>query len=659
MTTILGEQLKDFASAGATQDADLVYTSQGGTEKAMTAVQLAAYANAKVNPANLALRNTLTGAEKLAILQSGVLVYAAVTDLTATNATVETFTAGPNFTGAISGTALTVSAVTGTVAIGQVVYGTGVTAGTTITAGSGAVWTVNPSQTVTSEAMGAASATQFAPGFSSNVTLAGTYGSINNIGVFFDDGRQFDCTLAGQTLGFSPTVPKGVQAVYAVGGSTRTIGTPADASVTDAKVAPGSRLYNRINNTVSLTDYATIGTGVSGPIDVTTYFQTAINTGRSVRIPQPPAGVQYKLTNQINFNTVGQLLWGDGRDTTDFLIDSTFNMSATGVFKFNTGESGPILRDFGMFFVQPDTAVRANLVSYPTAIFAQATPRFTIEGFKIANAMVGIDAQLNSGGAKIFDLDISAYTKAIWLDGSLDTVRIRGLHNFPFNMTPNQVALFQDSNTVGIFSGRCDDLQILDSFFFSGSSLVLIAGGTGSTGGFCTGTCFDTTSNAQISAGLFQFGNCSFSVGVATANALTVTGSTTRVQMDNCSYLGGAPLTRPLVNIAGGIVQLNAPRFNTGGFDVPSVASSASEVIINGGYLERTSGVAYAQPTVESLGTTSRLTMSNTRASDKGAGAGSVISVANDNYHNITGNSAPGWTYTKPTFDLGVFTNNN
>lgn len=50
------------------------------------------------------------------------------------------------FIGSISGTALTVSSVTsGTIAIGQILTGTGVTSGTTITAGSGLSWTVTPS----------------------------------------------------------------------------------------------------------------------------------------------------------------------------------------------------------------------------------------------------------------------------------------------------------------------------------------------------------------------------------------------------------------------------------------------------------------------------------------------------------------------------------
>lgn len=64
-----------------------------------------------------------------------------------------------SFTGAISGTTLTVSAIaSGAIQLGQTISGTGVTAGTTITAfgtGSGGVgtYTVSASQTVTSETL--------------------------------------------------------------------------------------------------------------------------------------------------------------------------------------------------------------------------------------------------------------------------------------------------------------------------------------------------------------------------------------------------------------------------------------------------------------------------------------------------------------------------
>ena len=53
------------------------------------------------------------------------------------------------FTGTISGTTLTVvSTTSGTIAIGQLLYGTGIATGTYITAGSGSSWTVSISQTI-------------------------------------------------------------------------------------------------------------------------------------------------------------------------------------------------------------------------------------------------------------------------------------------------------------------------------------------------------------------------------------------------------------------------------------------------------------------------------------------------------------------------------
>ena len=62
-----------------------------------------------------------------------------------------------SFTGSISGTTLTVSGVSGTIAIGQTVYTAGATngviQGTKITGGSGSTWTVNYSQTVASQSM--------------------------------------------------------------------------------------------------------------------------------------------------------------------------------------------------------------------------------------------------------------------------------------------------------------------------------------------------------------------------------------------------------------------------------------------------------------------------------------------------------------------------
>jgi len=64
-----------------------------------------------------------------------------------------------SFTGAISGTTLTTSATTGTIAIGQFVYGANVAVGTYIVSGSGTSWVVSVNQTVSSEAMTSVSPT--------------------------------------------------------------------------------------------------------------------------------------------------------------------------------------------------------------------------------------------------------------------------------------------------------------------------------------------------------------------------------------------------------------------------------------------------------------------------------------------------------------------
>jgi len=67
------------------------------------------------------------------------------------NVLTASFTPISVFNGSISGTTLTVASITsGTIAAGQTLTGTGVTAGTTIVSGSGLSWQVSASQTVSS-----------------------------------------------------------------------------------------------------------------------------------------------------------------------------------------------------------------------------------------------------------------------------------------------------------------------------------------------------------------------------------------------------------------------------------------------------------------------------------------------------------------------------
>jgi len=99
------------------------------------------------------------------------------------------------FTGSVSGTTLTVNSISsGTIAIGQQLFGIGVLAETIITAGSGTSWTINRSQTVATESLNTAAVSATFTGTISGTTLSVT-GVTGNIYV----GQTIQGT--GVTLG--------------------------------------------------------------------------------------------------------------------------------------------------------------------------------------------------------------------------------------------------------------------------------------------------------------------------------------------------------------------------------------------------------------------------------------------------------------------------
>jgi Chaperone of endosialidase len=112
--------------------------------------------------------------------------------LTASGSNVTVATPGAVFKGHISGTTLTIdTSYSGTIAIGQTLYGSGITAGTTITAGSGSTWTVNNSQTVASERIVSGGAVSFG----STATKVFYYGGITT---------QNTCQVSGTAVTTSP-----------------------------------------------------------------------------------------------------------------------------------------------------------------------------------------------------------------------------------------------------------------------------------------------------------------------------------------------------------------------------------------------------------------------------------------------------------------------
>ena len=139
-------------SGGSIESITLVSPGYGYTSQPTVSVS---YGNAVLNVVltSNATTNTVANAgvntnQLKLVYDTDPGVFTAGTDITATGLSSKTDSA--SFTGSISGTTLTVSGVTGTIAIGQAVVGSGVLSGTYIVSGSGSTWTVSTSQTVAS-----------------------------------------------------------------------------------------------------------------------------------------------------------------------------------------------------------------------------------------------------------------------------------------------------------------------------------------------------------------------------------------------------------------------------------------------------------------------------------------------------------------------------
>lgn len=175
---------------------------------------------------------------------------------------------GCSFTGSISGTTLTVTAVaSGLLRIGSVITGTGVTAGTTITAmgastiGGVGTYTVNTSQTVASGAMTSgiqSIMSAWIPNFS-DVPQFNWYGQLNVSGTYGQAAQLTLTPASGQT---TPVLTVNGTTAFNVG-----ISVANGATVTGGMTVSG---YTTFNSGFNSTGGATIGgtTTVAGNLTV-------------------------------------------------------------------------------------------------------------------------------------------------------------------------------------------------------------------------------------------------------------------------------------------------------------------------------------------------------------------------------------------------------
>lgn len=394
-------------------------------------------------------------------------------------------------------------------------------------------------------------------------------------------------------------------------------------------------------------------------------IQAAVSTGQSVYIPPG----FYLVKDAITCAHPGQLIQGAGRWDSVIVVNTTWKFTANGVFVFTSGEPAAYLKSFKIRFVQPDTNVRANLVAYPAAIYANAQPRFILEEMSICNAMTAVNMGGNSGGAMIRDLQASFYTYGVYIDGCVDSVRIRDLHCAGFEMTANQLSITQTLGTTCIASGRCDDLKLEDCLFLFYSDLSLFAGAAGYTFGSAAGCAFDGFNGiSQDSGGRFLVSASYFTATQGNFTAVNLTSGT--LYIDNCWFgqANSAGIGFVIMNVATGNqgrLLLDNCSFEHNNADVSSVVVNAAgtgsaEALISNCHFNRFPNTTYTQPTI-SLGASvgCYLTLTGCRTPQIGTGSGTFVSIPTDNLHRITGNMAYGWNMALPAASLGAYVGNS
>jgi len=439
-------------------------------------------------------------------------------------------------------------------------------------------------------------------------------------------------------------------------------GNVLSANVTYTAPFTGSVIRTAASKFSDIVNVKDFGAAGNGTTDDTTAIQAAVNTGKRVYIPTGT----YRLTDAITFNTPGQMFSGDGRTRTVFLVDNinySFNLSASGAFVFSTGEPGPQIDNIGISFVQPTTSVRANLVAYPPAIYAQNIPRFSIYNCKITNAMTGIDMRQNSGGAIVDGLEMSCYSYGVRIDGSLDSVRIIRLQYWPFDVATANQGIFFDANNCGVESGRCDDLKIEDCLFINGGvqlSLINSIVSTGTTFGVCTDTDFDTYGYVNMAGGQMSFVNCYWTIGTNTYQAIVASGGILRV--DSCDFQAAVALNNYMIAVSGSstYTQITGCTFQNSGPNGGYITVTAGDAIINGNKFVTGANQTWTNALIYINGSAPRATIVNNRSTDKGTGTGKFVTITNDNWHVLCNNAGIGWGYTVPvSYTQMIYANNS
>ena len=409
------------------------------------------------------------------------------------------------------------------------------------------------------------------------------------------------------------------------------------------------------------------------------------STGGAIAIP---AG-QYTMYGPFCKLPMAVYLQGAGEDATTFVVDASFPMSALGVFAipddtpvYDTDDvrSGG-LSGFTVSFTQPDSTDITTYTQWPPAIYGLHTSRLLIEHVKALRAWNFI--VLNGyNGPNIYDCKSSFFNHGIDLYQMVNSSRINSFEATSFGLTPNQeTVMFYNAGTYAFYLGKVDDISVLRGS--ADCNFAFLYSGTQALGGYPWATFVACDMDA---GGFIMLGGRVCVAAGCTIGGSTLTGvlsarypvkySGGELNITDC-WIGyensnSAPLidvdfsSGPNTDYSVCRVNLTNNRFFLGGgqfnvlVNVHTTGSDTGTVTMIGNRIlyPPALGSSVPYPVVRAIGPVKVVAVGNA-FDDKYAGAGTIFEADTDYEHVFSGNSAPGWNISPPSFNAScVFRDN-
>ena len=160
----------------------------------------------------------------------------------------------------------------------------------------------------------------YVTGVSNSVPLSRAYGTKANLGTVVmagiaQDPATYTLVSNNTVLQFNAPIPPGADRIWCVGGTTLSIYVPPDGSVTDEKLAAGSKVHNRAFNATAIDDpeYRAVGDGVTNNLTSVNAAIDATPVNRTLGVPPGAFLVGATPTNPygVPFGVEGEVLLPD------------------------------------------------------------------------------------------------------------------------------------------------------------------------------------------------------------------------------------------------------------------------------------------------------------------------------------------------------------